>query len=462
MASSTDTLILLTARSVAVAQVQRGRVVNVREQMRDSNDLVQTVESALDLLSDRPKRTWILAADVWSQPVSIQADIARRVPAAQLAQFVCFEVEPLSGISPRQGMAGVTPLQQPVNGDPTYWVSEVDRTIFEQVESLVVSRGGTFGGLLHPAGAPSAIQGTTATRWRRVEVWPDTIVCLASQGKGIARHLIARDLMSDDWAVEARKWFDSHPSSEHDELLVVATDTAARRSNTLFPWREVTIPESNSFWLAAWAPAFPKAVGLPRISIVRKGLPEQTKRLMSLAATVLILVGCISAYQAVGAFNQRLLAAMREETESLKGPAKQVEEIRKEVTTLETQIRTTEASEVELVNAIQAYKNETLNQKRRIPEMLDVLAEACGNDVLLQGIESEGKEIKIVGRCLDARRANDVARELAIRLNPLGLYVELPDKSATYRLRDGAPHDFEFIIKDESERPKMNDLPPLP
>lgn len=451
MAASANIIVLLTARSIALAQWQNGRVSGLREVSRGTGDLIQAVETALDALTERPAKVWLFAEELWSQPVTISADIARRVPPAQLAQYVCFEIEPLSGISPRQGMAGVAPLAVPAGSDPVYWVTETDRTLFEQIEGMIVSRGGRLAGLLHPAGAPGSLLEPTSTSWRRLEVWSDMVVCLAGQGRSVERQLIPRSLAPEEWFAEASRWLGERPRGQTDEVLLVADDVATRRVVAGMQCPVITASEASAQWLAAWATGVPKLTGLPQLLPSRKGLPQSTKRLLAVAATVLVAVGCIAGYQVLGGINQAAINTMRQETEALQGPTAMAQQTRTTIAKLGTELTTVINNEKELGNSLAKFKTSTQLQRQRIPTLLTALSKACGDDVLLKSIESDGREMKIVGRCLDARRANDVARVLAVELGPLGLDISLPDKNATLRLNDGAPHDFEFIIAETNQ-----------
>lgn len=452
MFGGSDNLIVITPDAVAAAIVRGGRVQTWHSQPRDPNaDLVMAVEASLDLLASRLGRTWIVAADLWSQPVGVQTSVARRVPADRLAQFLCFEVEPLSGIAARSGQAGVVALAG-TDSESMYWVTEIDRTLFEQIESLVQSRGGRLAGLLHPAGAPAPVQPGVAvgTAWWRIESWQEMIVCIAGlAGKETSRRVFPRSGLDSDWQVQAQGWLDQLPAAQHGEVLDFSgLPLPSLRSSTRPLELSLVDPTLWKSWIDACAATLARRNDVPTILPGRRPMSSQTKRLLVGGAAAAAVLGCFAHLQTMSVVNRMVGGQVQGQIAALTGPTAQAKAAEQEITKLTDDVKSLTGKHEALAAEILRFRAAAQSQQERMPRLLQTLSDVCGPEVLIHEIESERDQMRLVGRCVDGRQANAVAHSLARELAELGLTVSTPNKTAQNWFRDGTPHEFELTITD--------------
>lgn len=463
MLGRSDTLVVVLGDLIARAAIKGGRITSWQTQRRNpADDLVTSVELALDLEDGARGRTWIVAADLWSQPVAVDAAVARRVPRDRLAQFLCFEVEPLSGISASSGQAGVVELGG-TDTESNYWVTEIDRTLLDQIESLVQSRRGRLAGLFHAAGPAAAVEAKLAkgASWWRIEVWPDLVACLAGQGGKVAsRQVLPRSGAGDEWQSQVKPWLDQQAGGAHGEwwsMLPEAapTSTLARPALVL----NAQDPAQVRQWAEAWAAALSRAPGVPTIVPARKPMTQQTKRALTAGLAAATLLGCVGHYQLARWLNARATTSMQAQTAVFAGPTAQAKSAMEEIAKL------TKSGD-ELVNKhkllaaeMVRYREAASDQKQRMLRLLETLSKACGPNVLIHKIESERNQMRLSGRCINGLEANDMAQSLARELSKIGLLVSTPDKEAQQWFRDGKPHEFELVITDSLSASSSNSVP---
>lgn len=467
MFRSTDAVLFASPARIGLALVDRGRVLSFAQAPRDlGSDLVTAVEAALDL-GEGYRRLWVVAGDLWSQAVVVPAEVARRVPTAELPQFVCYEVEPLSGIPPSQGAAGVATLDRTPT-DFSYWVVELDRNLFEQIEGLVRSRGAKFQGVLHAAappaclGTPAPATATGASRWRRVEIWPETVYCLASSAAGCRWSLFPRTSGGEDWRDRVQSWLAADGAEGFGETLDAARDleSAEFAAELGFPtsvWGDEA--EISAAWVAGWARALASGrCAAPLVAPPPRPMSLKTKRLFSAGAAAAVLLSCVAFYLYQGSSNKTALDDVRRRTALALGPSRAVAEIRKATAELEKQRADYAAREARLEKAIREVAKASEVHERRTAVLLATLAECCGGDVLLTRIDGDASRLIVAGRTLDPRRAMEVAEALAVKLAPLKMFVDLPAEAASRVLPEGGWYEFAFAITDA----EMKEEPTLP
>lgn len=469
MFRSTDAVLFASPARIGLALVDRGRVLSFAQSPRDpGSDLVTAVEAALDL-GEGYRRLWVVAGDLWSQAVMVPAEVARRVPAAELPQFVCYEIEPLSGIPPSQGAAGVATLDRTPT-DFSYWVVELDRNLFEQIEGLVRSRGAKFQGILHAAAAPASLgtpapaTATGASHWRRVEIWPETVYCLASSAAGCRWSLFPRTAGGEDWRDRVQSWLAADGSEGFSETVDAARDfdSAEFAAELGFPtsiWGDDA--DLSAAWVAGWARALASGrCAAPLVAPPPRPMSLKTKRLFSAGAAAAVLLSCVGFYLYQGSSNKTALDDVRRRTAQALAPSRAAAEIRKAMAELEKQRADYAARDAKLEAAIQSVAKASDVHERRTAVLLATLAESCGGDVLLTHIDGDASRLIIAGRTLDPRRAMEVAEALAVKLAPLKMFVDLPAEAASRTRTEGGWYEFAFAISDAE--PKEEPTSPKP
>lgn len=466
MLGRSDILIFVLPELIARAQVKGGRITSWQSQRRNpADDLVTAVEMALDLEDGTRGRTWIVTADVWSQPVTVDGAIARRVPRDRLSQFLCFEVEPLSGISARSGQAGVADL----GGSKTeanYWVTEIDRTILDQIEGLVQSRGGRLGGMFHAAApsvplAPNLAQGTS---WWRIELWPDFVGFISGQaGKGVSRQIVPRSAAGDEWQSQVKSWFEQQSGSSTGEFWSLSGESPLlpgfARPELMLSAQE---PAQTRQWADAWAAAIARSPGVPTIVPARKPLTQQSKRMLTAGLAAATLLGCVGHYQLSKWLNARATATMQEQIATFAGPTAQAKAARDEIAKATKDADDLSKKHAALIGEMDRFRAASSHQKQRMLRLLETLSVACSPNVVIHSIEGDRNQMRLFGRCINGLEANDVAQSLAYELSKIGLLVSTPDKEAQQWFRDGKPHEFELTISDSLSASSANPFPVQP
>jgi hypothetical protein len=201
-------------------------------------------------------------------------------------------------------------------------------------------------------------------------------------------------------------------------------------------------------WASAWGAALAERPDVPVLTPPAPPMSARTKRFITSGAAAAALLVCVAHYQITAWMNSSATAALNAPIAQLTGPTQLANVLRKsngdQAKSLATITEKNQALTVELAT----FSKAASSQRQRMPELLAALSDACEPSVLVHKIENKGGEMKVFGRCLDTRQANRVVESLARRLAPLGLSISPPDKTATYKLRDGGPHEFEFIITD--------------
>ena len=98
----------------------------------------------------------MLSTDFWTQTLALPAQTTAGVKNDELGRALGFEAEPFSGLSALETIVGYVP--QPGHGaERFFWLTQVPRTLLEQVEYVVERAGGRLAGLGHPGGVPHVL-----------------------------------------------------------------------------------------------------------------------------------------------------------------------------------------------------------------------------------------------------------------------------------------------------------------
>ena len=179
---STFTIILLTKHRLMRADFRgrgRPRLVGLWEQPRPAADDAGTlVDAALRLHSKRARRVWVLSGELWTNVLTIPAEVLRGVVAADMEQVLGFEAETLTGVSPMEtSLAHVSLVAS--GSDRRYWTTQVANGIRQSMEQSVRALGGKLLGMAHPGGVPWPLDTDRPIGpWERIEFWDDVVICL--------------------------------------------------------------------------------------------------------------------------------------------------------------------------------------------------------------------------------------------------------------------------------------------
>jgi Tfp pilus assembly protein PilN len=181
----TNTILLITRDELMRADLHGGSSggPSVYRAARPAvDDLATLVEAALRLSTARPGQVWVLSTEIWTQTIALAAQTVAGLEPEQLARALGFEAEPLSNIRGVEARAACVPVSATGN-EREFWTTILPESQLQQIEFAVERVGGRLAGVAHPGGLPWLLAtevSAAPAMWRRVELWPGAIVCLAA------------------------------------------------------------------------------------------------------------------------------------------------------------------------------------------------------------------------------------------------------------------------------------------
>lgn len=449
------TILLITSERLVRADVRPGRASECRvyQQPRPpSDDLPSLVEAALHLGPKRVGRVLVLSSDFWTQTLALGSAVAAGMSNVELVQALAFEAEPFSGISALDSRLCPVPTQD--EGDQQrFWITQIPAALEEDIRYVVRQSGGRLLGVAHPAGLglPLAQAHAAASAWRRVELWPESIVCLHSQpASAVAMHVNNSSPQAKTWAQEAESWLGGFVAPKSTEVLIGTSafppsevhSQAASVDGEVFDLAEDDVLRN---WLAAWAAEVTgRTPRVPLIRPVAKPIPDSTRLLIGCAIGAVALATCVGHHFWVSSAKQQIA----EQLAVLEEPAERLAEIEKQAKEVQEQLASLEGEATALQDDLTRCRQALGAQRHRVARLLASLTRNDPNDYVLQAIESDRDGLRVHGICTNPEHANRLAMALDRQLRPLGLRVHLPEKEAQYVATGQGAYRFELLIQD--------------
>ncbi|TVS14561.1 MAG: hypothetical protein EA424_18970 [Planctomycetaceae bacterium] len=447
------TILLITAERLVRADLRLGgRAPDCQlvSQPRPAvDDLPSLVELALRLNASRPKRVLLLTTEAWTQTLSMAAGAAAGMAEEEVAAALAFEAEPFSGVSAFDSLATSLPLPRTAD-EPQFWFTQIAASQREMLEYVVSEAGGSLIGIAHPAGLPVAIHDQAPASWQRVELWPDSVVCLRRDGRGpLHTHVINTNPQSLTWQQDAEYWFGQFDPPELCETLV-GSDRAIGFGMEQADGAQHDLADEAVIrrWMSGWAQhALERRAEVPILRPAPKTMANSTRLAIAGMIGVAMLILCVGHYHwseaAAQAANQRV-AELRQPAEELAQAQAEADDLERQLTTLNNQVDRMQASVDACLRAMDW-------NRRRMGQLLTALAASDPNRLVIQAIDTRREGIRIRGISRRPETANQLAARLATELQPLGLRVSAPDKEARFVMDDGSPYLFELLIQDMSQ-----------
>jgi len=411
-----------------------------------SGDIGLSIEALLAAMPGRQKQIYVLTTEVWSQAVTVESRSLRRIDKSQIPQMLAFEAESFSGIPASSARTAIHPLDAgPL--ETTYWVSQIDSTRFAQAADAVAFHGGKLLGLIHPAGLPAPLT-ISKGDWTRLEQWDDANVVVS----GHSRSSIQRKFIDD---VEQKV---NTPASARDFLTRMGIECGAiveilnQQSPDAVESEPHIVDMTNEgdllAFLSAWSRELRKPKSLPVIRPVRARASAQTKRTLGLVATAAAVIGIAAHHHLTTTHNGSRVQSLQTEITERQQPIDQFTTQQKQLQELETTLADTRSKATELQTQVVRYLGQLGIHRSRIARLLRSLGESRPRDLILSGVESDGDEIRVVGRSVRPEAIIDFASKMAKQLEPMNLAIRIPRREALLVTADGGPYEFEYIISD--------------
>jgi len=457
---SKQTILVITRDLVARAEFStgsRGKAVGLWQQARPAvEDFPSLVEAALRLGPKRAGRVWVLSSEIWTQTISLPMETVAGLAGDELDRSLAFEAEPLSGIGAFDSR--VAHVELPGEADQRrFWLTQILASHLDQIEYVVEQAGGRLAGVGHPGGLPRPVTqaATRAGTWRRVELWPEAVICLhAATDHPLVVHVLNTDPKGDRWRADVDGRLSEVPAGATEETLC---GTAAVATSELDADQMVNLDDQLLLeeWLRAWAEQLSeKASGAPLVRPPKRPLSAGRRRGMAILLSLLALLICVGHYLAVQSEKQTTVA----KTAELLDPKKQLDALNKQFEERTKKKQSLQAQVDTRRNDLRRCEGVLYAQRQRFARLLGVLAEQGGDGLLVQKIDGSGDEIAVHGVCLRPELANGLAVALDKAVGSLGWEVEPPDKEAQSLRVDGSPWTFEIRLREKPQwQPPQSD-----
>jgi hypothetical protein len=465
-ASGKITIVLIAGDRLVRADVRAGRGADCQIYRRSrpaADDLPSLVEAALGAGPKRAGRVLVLCSEFWTQTLGLSAATTAGMSPQEIGQALAFEVEPFSGIAALDSQLRHVAL--PAEDDQRFfWVTQVPLAVQEELEHTVRQAGGRLLGLAHPAGLPEPISAECSARhpWRRVELWPESVVCLHREATSpLQMHVVNSVPQPGAWQQEAEGWLGRFGPSGFCEVLVAAEAASAFDApGWLAGGEQPEVATAGSAvldfdddpalqrWLAAWAgQASARSPQVPLIRPEPKPIPDSTRLAIGGVIGAVVLAACVGHYLWTGAQQE----GIAHELAALEQPAEQLADLEKQTEELEGKLATIESETATLQTDVDHCRQALSAQRQRVARLLNALARSAPENYVIQSISSDHDGLRVKGVCTDPKNANALAMAIDRQLRPLGLRVHLPEKEAQLAATGTGAYVFDLLIQDLAE-----------
>lgn len=442
---SKTTLLFISRDRVVRANFKGGssQPVSVVQRARPETDDPQTLVSTV-CSQDSPRlgRVFVLSTDFWVNTIDIPAVIIGGMSQAELPKLLTYEAEPLSGIPAFDAAAAVVPLGE-FGENRRFWLTEATGTAREEFDEAIRRSGGTLAGLCHPAGVPLPLATSNVGAWQRTERWPGLTVRVAWQdGRLSALEVDSGQAANRERAESAQRT--GAAKGLHEEALFSEdppADVSDRKTAAIHLAEEKTLAE----WLGHWHQALAQRKrSVPVIGPLVRPLSNRQRMMIAACLAALVGLACFGHDRLIA--KQKVAAA--EEEIRLLAPGKEMVELKKQMTKLETDVKAARLETDKLANQVEPCERAMADHRLRLSRLLEQLSKAPGEGWILQKIDGDGNTLKLHGLAVHPGRIGTLANELAAQLEQVGWTVDPPQQKAQSRVASGAPWRFELSVRE--------------
>jgi hypothetical protein len=443
------------------------------------DDQASLVEIALSLVSKRPGRTFVLSSEVWTHTLALSLVNLRNTTPDEVRQMLAFDAEPISNLSAFEAATGMLPLGDAA-GTRTFWVTQVNSAVRDQIVDAVHAAGGKFAGMAHTAGVPqpfgpgsaggeitAGATGSTADfRGGRIEYWPGVTARIAIRDGKIAAAKVDDTGVGADREAAAEAW--------RSEAALAGVETLEARGPRAFAAADtLDLADERVLraWLAAWNRSLrARSAETPIVTAPARPMTQRQQGMIAAALGLAVLGACYGHHTWA---SSKIDQATAEQTR-IDAPRKEVESIRQQAASVDKELTKIREETAKAKREIDLAAELFASHRRRLPELMRLLAADVRSSQawVLNEISGSGREMKLVGSTTHPEHISRLASDLSIDLEPLGWGVELPKQDARNALDNGAPWKFELKLVDakrtegettfkRSKRPPLRS-PPLP
>jgi Tfp pilus assembly protein PilN len=443
--SADTTLILITRERLVRADFTAGRAPVLKDlQQRsrpETDDLALLVDAALRLSKKRARRVFVLSSDLWAQTLRIPADTLRGLAEQELARALCFEAEPLSGIAAIDSRVALVPLAS-TGGQRDFWIVQASNFQVAQADEVIHQAGGRLQGMLHPAGIGWPLEAEHGVVWRRVELWPGTIVCQRHAAPAaLQTHVVNADPAQRGWQTAVDAWLGD--AAQPVQWLVPDAGIAPPPEATSVV--DLNDETTLGTWLTAWARQLSApSVAAPMLRPMPRPMSKQRRQMIAASLTAVAALGCFGHYIR----NERAIADLSEQSKRLNAQVTAFAALKKQATDLSGKVDKARAQLDTIGHKVQDSQGALEAHRRRWQKLLKLLADLRPRNLLVQKIDSSGEKLNISGLCIGPHPANELASDLGVRVGKLGWQVQPARQESDKRLSNGEPWKFDLVLTD--------------
>ena len=451
MLSQSLTLVVLLPDRLVRADFASPRAVEpsqfaVRERP-EIDDQASLVEIALSLVAKRPGRTYVLSSEAWSHTLAVSSVNLRNTTPEEVRQMLAFDAEPLSNLSAFEASTGFVTLGDAA-GMRSFWATQVNSAVRDQMVDAVSAAGGKFAGVLHAAGVPQTFNTdahAAPTEGGRIEFWPGVTARTAFRDGKIIAAKIDDSGVGADHEAAAEAW--------RKEAGVAAVETLVALGPRLFDFEgSPNLSDESTLrrWLSAWNRSLrAKTFEVPVVTAPSRPM---TQRQQGMVAAMLGLLAIAACYGHNVWVKSRTESAVAEQA-VIEAPGKEVASIKQQASTLEKDLAKIKEEAAKLKIEVNNAESMFDSHRRRLPELLRRLSadSSASRDWVLQRISGSGRELTLGGTTMHPEHISQLASELSVDLESLGWGVEPPKQEARNLVENGGPWAFELKLVDRKQ-----------
>lgn len=389
--------------------------------------LAEAVEAAARLGGPLARATWVLSDELVTADVTLPRATVERLPAAELARALGFEVQSVTGWAPLEAAIGWRAVPD-AGPDVAVHVVEAARDDVAAVAAAVERLGGRLAGLVHPAGLPAPLDPAVPPPWRRVETWRDGVVTVEDAGDGPRRRARA-----------------DATAPGHVEALLAAPgrddDLGADRV------RRLEAPDDARAFLVAWAATLgERAAAVAVVPPPARPVPAGARA--GLAAALALAVGGagVAHHGHVVGETARLAAARAEAV----APADALARARRDLKGREHELEGLRRDEAEATATAAALAR----ARTRLSTALLALADGCPADARIDALDVGLHRVVVEGHAVEAASVDCLASAVAEVVEKDGLPVAPPVRTFDASVGRAGAYRFEVRAEARPTTPK--------
>jgi hypothetical protein len=416
-----------------------GDVEQIEVGCKSPGQLAKAFNTIAETTRPLGRKTWLLYLRLTALQVSLPTMQIKDVDHQTLLQALQFEAEGLTGISTLDSLVAYHFLKAE-NEMTDYWLILIDQLVWQDVLKTAKMHKTKLAGLLHPGAMPKFIQNSSLSDWLRVEAWSTSIIAVCRNHGQTTIQALNKD--NPHWKTELDQWLKE--IAEQGDLMPSEGLTNNRMEllpDTDYVFKLNQQGSDLGVWLSLWAQCLIAERG-EETAVLRPVSQINLDVVWPLASGVAALLLCGS--HAVWFVHQR--AYYEEQSARLGKMESLITDMNKKLSEGNEQKKLLETKLNKMTEDVGLVPNAIRRLQQRPALLLQVLAYARQEKVILESFESKLDGILLEGFTLQQQLSNQLASNLAANLQDLYWKVEMPTIK-NMNLYEGEPGPWSYKIQ---------------